>query len=325
MESDLWEKGGGKMKKFTVISMITSGIMLFLGAILIIIGVTAGGARIIRNFIFDGVGTVMDHLHIGWEVVQQELGVVFPQGFLGDHFTVSYNEAYPVYTIGEFADLQAVSANEVTDIEVYMTAGDLDIMEGSADEIGIEWDGIGRFQYYVEDKTLYVISTEDFGELTISLPEDMEFKTYQLAAVAGNIDVESVKAEETRLYLGACDVTVGQMETDTLKMETGACNLDIIEGTVGNISTVYSASEITYQGDITGDADFTGSAGNLELTLSGDSDQFNYTVNSTLGNIDIPGCNIAGWTKNTSVNNNASKSMSIISSLGSVEVMFSIR
>lgn len=311
------------MKKFTIISLITSGIMLFLGAMLVIIGVTAGGARIIRNFIFDGTMSVLDNLHIGWDYVRQEMSVRFPEGIM-DEFTVSYNEAYPVYTIGGFSAPLAVSANEVTDIEIYMTKGDLDIMESDEDEIGIELGGVGRFQYYVEDQTLYVIAVDDLGELTIFLPEDLEIKTYRLAAAAGNINVESVKAEETSFYLGACDVTVGQLETDLLKMETGACNLDIMDGTVGNIDAVYSAGEITYQGEITGDAVFMGSMGNLVLTLYGDSDQFNYYINSQLGNVDVPGYHITGWTKNAVVDNSASKDLSVTSSMGNVEVIFAI-
>ncbi|MDE6712985.1 MAG: DUF4097 domain-containing protein, partial [Lachnospiraceae bacterium] len=155
--------------------------------------------------------------------------------------------------------------------------------------------------------------------------EDLEIKTYQLSAAAGDVDVESIKAEETMLYLGACDMTVGQLETDNLKIETGACSLDILDGTVGNMDASYSASEITYQGHITGDADFRGSMGDLELTIYGDSDQFNYHINSALGNVDIPGCHVAGWSQNTTVNNSASKEMSITSSMGNVEVIFSTR
>lgn len=312
------------MKKFTIISLITSGVMLFLGIIMVIIGVTTGGIRIIRSFIFDETRTIFDHLNTGWNIVRQEMSVRFPEGIM-DEFTVSYNEAYPVYTTGEFSTSRAVSANEVTDIEIYMTKGDLDIMESDEDEIGIEWGGVGRFQYYVEDQTLYVIAVDDLGELTIFLPEDLEIKTYRLAAAAGSINVESVKAEETSFYLGACDMTVGQLETDDLKMETGACNLDIMDGTVGNIDVVYSASEITYQGNITGDADITGSMGNLELTLYGDSDQFNYYINSQLGNVNIPGYHSAGWTQNAVVDNSASKDLSITSSMGNVEVIFSTR
>lgn len=313
------------MKKFTIVSLITSAVMLFLGIIMVIIGVTAGGIRIIRSFIFDETRTIFDHLNTGWNIVQQELGFGFSTGFMGDHFTVSYNDNYSVYTTGRYTDPLAVSANEVTDIEIYMTAGDLDVVESDADDIGIEWNGVGKFQYYVEDHTLYVISMDDLGDLTISLPEDLEIKTYQLSAAAGDVDVESIKAEETMLYLGACDMTVGHLETDNLKIETGACSLDILNGTVGNMDASYSASGITYQGHITGDADFRGSMGDLELTIYGDSDQFNYHINSALGNVDIPGCHVAGWSQNTTVNNSASKEMSITSSMGNVEVIFSTR
>lgn len=141
---------------------------------------------------------------------------------------------------------------------------------------------------------------------------------------AGEVTINTpVRAEETIINLGACNAVIDTLETDSLEVESGACNLEIQKGSVSDCNINYSASEISYTGNITGDVELTGSMGNITLMLNGVSSQFDYDIKSSWGSIDIPGVNMVGWSQKT-IDNNALQNMKINASMSNLMVEYYI-
>lgn len=300
------------MKKFAKISLITAGVMFALGLGLFIGGGVTGGIKLIEDFSVDGAESLLRIFGgIPENVIPEEVK------------KAEYNEAYPIVQGGSVNNMQICTRDEVTDMKICVMSGDLEIKSvGGTDYFGVDWEGMGRFQYYVEDGTLYVIST--IGDTTVYVPEDMVCESYTLAAAAGNVDADVIKAEEASLYFGVSEVSIDTLEADGLTLEAGKCSFKIAQGNVGECSMTYDASDIGYSGSISGNVVVTGSMGNLEFELWGDSDQYNYSINSTMGSVDMPGYHVVGLTQNKTVDNNAGKDMTITSSMGSIEVNFMV-
>ncbi len=305
------------MKKFTMISLITAGVMFALGLGLFIIGGVSGGIKLIADFSVNGVESLLENIG----------GIVniVPEDFIPEEVNVEYNEVYPISKGGNVSNMQICTRDEVTDVKICVMSGDLDIEStGGTDYFGVDWEGVGRFQYYVEDGTLYVISTENLGDTTLYVPEDMVCESYTLAAAAGNVDADVIRADEVFLYVGMSDVSIDMLEADSLTVEAGKCSLEIARGNVGECAMTYEAGDIGYSGSISGNVEVTGAMGNLEFELWGDSDQFNYFIHSTMGGVDMPGYHVVGWTHNKTIDNNAGKDMTITSSMGNIEVDFMV-
>lgn len=302
------------MKKFTLISLITAGVMFVLGWGLLITGGVMGGVSLIKEFVTGNVFSLLGDLH----------GILdgFSEEFIPEEVNIDYNAAYPILEGGGVTNLQVCGRDEVTDMKIYIMSGDLDVQNSGTDDFGVDWEGVGKFQYYVEDGTLYVISTENFGDTTVYVPEDMVYESCTLAAAAGDVFIEEMKAEEVSVYVGMSDVDIEMLETQNLILEAGKSDLQITEGNVGELTLTYDTSNIWYFGSISGNVEVTGSMGNLEMALWGDSDQYNYFIHSTLGSIDIPGYHVVGLTQNKNINNNAGKDMTITSSMGNIGLEF---
>lgn len=301
------------MKKFAIGSLITAGVMMALGVILAIVGTAVGGKRIIE----EGAVNLLNKVSY---VVDGSLGSTFCL----DNMTVSFNEAYPVVDTGSISDFEIAVGSEITDVEIYMAKGNLEITESDTDQVGIERDGLGRFQYYVEDGTLYVLAATDCGDVSLYLPKEITYEQYKLVVAAGEVTINTpVRAEETIINLGACNAVIDTLETDNLEVESGACNLEIQKGSVSDCNINYSASEISYTGNIAGDVELTGSMGNITLMLNGVSSQFDYDIKSSWGSIDIPGVNMVGWSQKT-IDNNALQNMKINASMSNLMVEYYI-
>lgn len=301
------------MKKFAMISLITAGVMFALGLGLFIGGGVTGGIQLIADFSVNGAESLL-----------RIFGGI-PENLIPEEVKAEYNEAYPILQGGSTNNMQICTRDEVTDVKICVMTGELEIKStGGTDYFGVDWEGMGRFQYYVEDGTLYVISTENFGDTTIYVPEDMVCESYTIAAAGSNVDADVIKAEEVSLFIGMSEVSIDTLEADSLIMEAGKCSVEIAKGNVGECTMTYDTGDIDYSGSISGNVEVTGSMGNLEFELWGDSDQYNYFIHSTMGSVDMPGYHVVGLTQNKTVDNSAGKDMMITSSMGSIEVNFMV-
>lgn len=304
------------MKKFAKISLITAAVMFVLGWGLLITGGVMGGVTLIKEFAVHGFSYLREGL---FEIVES-----VPLDLIPEEVNINYNEAYPTIQGENVSNMQICGRDEVTDMKIYMMSGELSVKNCTTDDFGVDWEGVGKFQYYVEDGTLYVISTENFGNVTLYVPVDMNFESCTLAAAASNVDIDTIKAGDVSMYFGASEVSIDLLEADGFTLESGKSSFEIAKGTIGDCVIEYDTGDIGYSGSILGNAEVTGSMGNLEMELWGDSDQFNYFIHSSMGSVDMPGYDVVGWTQNKIIDNSAGKDMTINSSMGNIEINFMV-
>lgn len=304
------------MKKFAKISLITAAVMFVLGWGLLITGGVMGGVTLIKEFAVHGFSYLRKGL---FEIVES-----VPLDLIPEEVNINYNEAYPTIQGENVSNMQICGRDEVTDMKIYMMSGELSVKNCTTDDFGVDWEGVGKFQYYVEDGTLYVISTETFGNVTLYVPVDMNFESCTLAAAASNVDIDTIKAGDVSMYFGASEVSIDLLEADGFTLESGKSSFEIAKGTIGDCVIEYDTGDIGYSGSILGNAEVTGSMGNLEMELWGDSDQFNYFIHSSMGSVDMPGYDVVGWTQNKIIDNSAGKDMTINSSMGNIEINFMV-
>lgn len=304
------------MKKFACISLITAAVMFVLGWGLLITGGVMGGVTLIKEFAVHGFSYLREGL---FEIVES-----VPLDLIPEEVNINYNEAYPTIQGENVSNMQICGRDEVTDMKIYMMSGELSVKNCTTDDFGVDWEGVGKFQYYVEDGTLYVISTENFGNVTLYVPVDMNFESCTLAAAASNVDIDTIKAGDVSMYFGASEVSIDLLEADGFTLESGKSSFEIAKGTIGDCVIEYDTGDIGYSGSILGNAEVTGSMGNLEMELWGDSDQFNYFIHSSMGSVDMPGYDVVGWTQNKIIDNSAGKDMTINSSMGNIEINFMV-
>lgn len=304
------------MKKFACISLITAAVMFVLGWGLLITGGVMGGVTLIKEFAVHGFSYLREGL---FEIVES-----VPLDLIPEEVNINYNEAYPTIQGENVSNMQICGRDEVTDMKIYMMSGELSVKNCTTDDFGVDWEGVGKFQYYVEDGTLYVISTENFGNVTLYVPVDMNFESCTLAAAASNVDIDTIKAGDVSMYFGASEVSIDLLEADGFTLEAGKSSFEIAKGTIGDCVIEYDTGDIGYSGSILGNAEVTGSMGNLEMELWGDSDQFNYFIHSSMGSVDMPGYDVVGWTQNKIIDNSAGKDMTINSSMGNIEINFMV-
>lgn len=304
------------MKKFAKISLITAAVMFVLGWGLLITGGVMGGVTLIKEFAVHGFSYLRKGL---FEIVES-----VPLDLIPEEVNINYNEAYPTIQGENVSNMQICGRDEVTDMKIYMMSGELSVKNCTTDDFGVDWEGVGKFQYYVEDGTLYVISTENFGNVTLYVPVDMNFESCTLAAAASNVDIDTIKAGDVSMYFGASEVSIDLLEADGFTLESGKSSFEIAKGTIGDCVIEYDTGDIGYSGSILGNAEVTGSMGNLEMELWGDSDQFNYFIHSSMGSVDMPGYDVVGWTQNKIIDNSAGKDMTINSSMGNIEINFMV-
>ena len=152
--------------------------------------------------------------------------------------------------------------------------------------------------------------TANASPYTITLPSDVTFDKAKISLAAGECRIKTpLTAEQTTIKIGAGALSATQLQSKILNMKIGAGegiidNLQITDhctakvgvgnlelgktNTVSNIhnlnsETAMGNTEIT--GKLTGSNTLKCSTGNLDLTLDGRKSNYNFSTNTTLGDI----------------------------------------
>lgn len=287
------------MKKFVLITSIVGGTAFVLGLILAIIGFSKGGIELFTK---------------GRELVS---GYVEPY-----MISVEYNSDYPIVN-GNVNDMQVCSSGELEGVVLNLAVGEMSIEDSDTDYVGIVREGIGEFQYYIEEGILYVNATKDVGEVHIYLPKDLYLTTYNLTSGAGEVNIENkIYATTANLIFGAGDIQIEHLEVEELSLEAGACNLEIADAAVGNLDFSLAAGNVEYTGNIYGNATVDSSMGNVVFSFDEGTEEFNYNVKCHMGNMDIPGFSVVGFSTEKEIDNGASHQMDIDSNMGNLVVQW---
>ena len=118
-----------------------------------------------------------------------------------------------------------------------------------------------------------------------------------------------------------------QLELEELSVEVGAGDIDIKEGL---LTTAYArldvdAGNLDFAGEVKGDLDANCNVGNMELKLTGEQQDYNYSLSCGVGSIKAGDISVAGLGRDDEIDNGADYDMDINCDVGNVDVIFEKR
>lgn len=233
------------------------------------------------------------------------------------------------------------------DVEKYRLEGsveNLDVQVGGCafqvktsedDSFYIETKNTRKFQAYIEDGTLHIISTtgsvKDWNELrdvriTLYVPAGSSYRRAELEMGAGSLTYPSLQADSASVNVGAGGIELQSAQVKELEIEVGAGQAEVTDMQVTKLDVTVGMGEFLGDGVIDGNVKMDCSMGNLELRVTGRQEDFNYEIEGALGNISLEGesgtQSFGGFAQERSIDNGADKEMEISCSMGNIAIRF---
>ena len=305
------------MKKFAKITAIIALVLAVLGLVLTIIGALGGGHQLIRTFAKEG------RLSFGPEDLEWFDGISI---VVDEDSTITFNNKYEIITAGNY---EFTATEEEVDSFVFeLVVGDVDIKQGTGENWEVSIDGIGKYQTYVDDGTLYVVGGEggiisEFGSVTIVIPQTEQLKRTEICLDAGDMDIYTIVSEDIEINAGAGDISIESAYAENFEVAVGAGQVQVEGGEIGNLEVSVGMGAAYITGDITGNVDGAVAMGELEVeVLNSEEGNHNYNISCAAGEVQIGRKSYAGVGNSVELDNGADTTYNLECSMGRIEVSF---
>lgn len=309
-----------KMKKFVKVTAITALVLVILGVILVSVGAIGGGVQGI-NFIAQNGG-----LHIGPEH--------FKIGDWMDTWEAEYNlddatmfhEGHETF-VGGSTEFTA-DGSEVEKLYVEMGGSHVQFLKSAEDTWRVEADGIGKFQVFVQDGTLYVMGVKkgvniSFSEVKIYVPENAVLYNAELNIGAGEMELEYLTADEIKMSVGAGNVKAGNLTASALTVDIGAGEMVIRDSKTEDLEVSVGAGSFEMEGMISGNVNGEVAMGSMELTVYGSRENdHNYELDCAAGSMTVGSRSYSGLGTEMSIDNGAATTYELDCAMGELNVRF---
>lgn len=307
------------MKKFAKIVGIMALIFSVLGLALIMIGGFGGGIGLVKTMAEEG------KLSFGPEDFEWTKMLNGTQITIGAD-SVEFDRDYEIYSAGSRHFVQ--SGQSVDSFELNLAGGTVNLLEGEDENWDILIEGLGKFQVYEEAGTLFINASQKavssaVGKVTIVLPREVKLKRAEFNLGAGEMEVEYLETDTMEINAGAANVVMENILTGGLEISVGAGAVEIEEGCIGNLEVSVGMGEADISADISGNIDGAVSMGALYMDVHGSKqEEHNYEVSCGMGEIQIGKSSYAGLNNIQEINNNAATTYTLDCSMGSIEIKF---
>ncbi len=297
-------------------------------------GMIAGSIICIAaGFLFIGIGSSMG----GWKNIDQINSRYIHFGgsdtFIGLYLPENTKESIEI--LSRETDSPADAGNDSTGevisfngkspekMEISANTLALKIVPGESDAIILSGSNRDKMNCYIEDNCLYLEEKnhkpiQKGGEIVLTVPESMDWKKIEIDVEAAYVALQNFSAEEMEFSADAGSIEASglQMKKLILSVEAGAITLTDSEA--AELEADAEAGAIRFSGSITDRVDADAELGNIVLKLSQSKDDFDYEIDSDLGNVEFDGISV----ENSVICNKASGKMNLDSSMGNIEIYF---
>lgn len=294
-------------------------------------GMIAGSIICIAaGFLFIGIGSSMG----GWKNIDQINSRYIHFGgsdtFIGLYLPENTKESIEI--LSRETDSPADAGNDSTGevisfngkspekMEISANTLALKIVPGESDAIILSGSNRDKMNCYIEDNCLYLEEKnhkplQKSGEIVLTVPESMDWKKIEIDVEAAYVALQNFSAEEMEFSADAGSIEASglQMKKLILSVEAGAITLTDSEA--AELEADAEAGAIRFSGSITDRVDADAELGNIVLKLSQSKDDFDYEIDSDLGNVEFDGISV----ENSVICNKASGKMNLDSSMASVK------
>lgn len=322
------------MKKFMKGCLITALVLFAAGAVLAVLGGSAKGSAAISQVVESVTGGRV-HVNLGdisgWGVT------------IGDQVfenLTGMDEKYDISDASMFDGDFEIYKGEVSKycpgagiekLEIQVGGCVLETKTSKDDSFYIEVEKAYKFQGYVEDNTLYIKASNGAKSwsrmgscvITLYVPEGFYFEKAEVEMGAGVMKFSELCVKgETSLEVGAGQIVVDDVRSETLELSIGAGQIELKNMRLSELEAEIGMGELKAEGEILSSADVECSMGNVKLKVKGSEKDFNYYIECAMGNVDLGSDSYSGLAKEKTIENGASKEMSIECAMGNITVVF---
>ena len=314
------------MKKFMKICAIMAVVMLVLGAALALTAARVRGSAVITQVVDSVTG---GRLHVNFGNVSIPWGVYWTDGW---HYELDVSDVYdgshPILQ-GDTSEYSLGSGIKSLDIE--MGGYFFETVASADDSFYVTTKDAEKFQCYVENGVLHLkavnanminIGASKERRLILSIPKDQFFEEVELELGAGQAILDNLRADKVSLEVGAGQIIGHNIRVGELEVSVGAGQVDLSGMDVEVLDAEIGMGELVGSGSIQKRANLECSMGNLELTLSGREQDFNYQLEVAAGNLTLGRNSYSGLAQEHEIQNGADKNLEIECSMGNVEILF---
>lgn len=180
---------------------------------------------------------------------------------------------------------------DIKKLDIELGAGSLEIYYDDVDEIQIWQDEVVGFKSEMDGDTLEISGgtgvgvNNGGGSIVLTIPEGMKFEEVQLEVGAGEAWIDQLKVDYLNVEVGAGEANFGYLDAKTMDAEVGV--------------------------------------GELSAQLAGSESDYNYKIESGIGEIEIGDNSYGGFARSQNITNpGAERSIDMECGIGSVSIYF---
>lgn len=288
---------------------------------------------IAAGFLLIGIGSSMG----GWKNIDKinsrYIHFWDSDTFIGLNFPANTKESIQILSretdgpvdVGSTSTGEVISFNGKLPEEMEISANTLalKIVPGKSDAIILSGSNRDKMNCYIEDNCLYLEEKnhkpiQKGGEIVLTVPESMDWKKIEIDAQAAYVALQDFSAEEMEFSAGAGSIEASGLQTKKLILSAEAGAITVTDSEAAELEADAEAGVLRFSGSITDMVDADAELGNIVLNLSQIEDDFDYEIDSDLGNVEFDGVSM----ENFVICNKASGKMKLDSSMGNIEIYF---
>lgn len=326
------------MKKFMKHCAILAFVFAVAGCILGLIGSTVAGGTAVAQALENATG---GRFHLGpgrwwnWHWIEKE-EVIDDISDIIDGGTVDYD----INDVSMFDDDYGIMngnvdrycpGTDIRNLEIEVGGCQLETRSSGDDSIYLEVENAHKFQGYVSEGTLYIRATAgsalnwtDIGKrkIMLYLPDGFYFDEANIEVGAGELRLDDLYTDKAKLEVGAGLIILESAQVQDLEVSVGAGGVQLNDMLITELNAEIGMGEFLAEGILNGDADVSCSMGNIEMTLEGSEEEFNYRLEGSMGNISVGQDSFSGFSSERNIDNHADKEMEIECSMGNITIDF---
>lgn len=315
------------MKRFMKTCAILAAIMLALGIAMALAAGAVRGSAMITEVVDSVTG---GRLHVNLSNFSLPWGIFWEDGWLYDlDASKVYDGSHPIIQ----GDAKEYSlGSDVKSLEIEIGGYYFKTAASSDDSFYLSTENAEKFQCYVESGVLRLKAVNPniihFGStnrksITLYIPEGQYFGKVELELGAGQATLENLDAGQVSLEVGAGQVIAQNIRVGELGISVGAGQMKLSGMQVDVLDAEVGMGELVCDGSIQRSASLECGMGNIELTLAGKQQDFNYQLEMAAGNLTLGASSYSGLAQERDIQNGADKNIEIECAMGNVTILFS--
>lgn len=288
------------MKKFIKIMTIVGTIIVLIGIVCTVAGVSRGGT----------------------DTIKEEIGKTFAKAKV----KIDKKSTKGMNVLQNNSD--TIDMLSVNNLRLDLSTASYDVEEWDKEQMGFSYDADKIEVYYLnEGDSLNVViqykkkwkkGTED---VTVYLPRGKSYGNFNYSLSAGEADIENISAVYTTINNDAGSTSIDSLQSASTDIIVNMGELSIDSIITDTMNTDIAMADFDVEGQINGAAKLSCSMGNISMTLNDGTKAYNYQWDINMADLYIEDCiDKSDFSNDGNKDNGVEKSISIECEMGSVEI-----